>query len=153
MATIARVRPSVAYTRSGGPPHRRAYPEAATQTFKKGDFVIFTGGRVAISASAPGAGTVLGIADQDATGVTDTPVFVVEANDDTLFILNGISTTAKTQIGVASQLNLTSGNWTVDTGTAANTLIPVALDPRDVEGDTNGRFIVHVHSAARALSR
>lgn len=153
MATIPKQRPTVAFTRSGGPPHRVHLPEGGSQTFKKGDFLILSSGRVVISGSAPSAATVLGIAAHDASGVQDTPVAIEEANDDTLFVINGISTTAITHIGVACQLNLTSGNWTADTGTAANTLIPVKLDPRDTLADTNGRYICQVHSAARALSR
>lgn len=148
MATIPKQKPSVAHTRSGGPPYTRSWPEAASQTFKKGDFVVLSSGKVTLCADD--AGTILGIAAQDASGVTDTMIPVIEANDDTVFIVNGISTTAVTQVGTTCAVDLTSTNWTVDTAdTTGGVLVVTGLDPRDAVGDTNGRLHVTVLSSAR----
>ncbi len=70
------------------------FPEAATQTFKRGDFVTLSSGKVAVAVAYTSgdpvlSGTkILGIADKDATGTTDTPIPVVIANDDTEFLVN-----------------------------------------------------------------
>lgn len=151
MATIPKQKPAVAYTRSGGPPHRRSYPEAASQTFKRGDFVFLSGGKVTIcaddQAASTGAGTngILGIADQDATGVTDTPIICVEASPDVVFVVNNKSTTAVADVGKQAQLDLTSSNWTIDvTDNTGGQVSIVGLDPRDTVGDTNGRLLVTV---------
>jgi hypothetical protein len=72
----------------------RYFPEAATQTFKRGDFVTLSSGKIAVAVAYTtgdpvASGTqILGMVDADATGVTDTSLPVVIADDHTEFLIN-----------------------------------------------------------------
>jgi len=102
-------------TTDGDPPDVAHYPEAASQTFKAGDLVTLSSGKVAVAVAASTtyasadleAGTVLGIALADATGVTGTAVPVAIANSRLLIpllVLHGTpasAVTAVTQVGTA----------------------------------------------------
>lgn len=86
MATLARPK---------GPDYKfksknKWFPEAASQTFVKGDWVYLASGKLTICAAAGndvGAISILGRAAADATGVTDTmlPVEVADDNSEWLF--------------------------------------------------------------------
>jgi hypothetical protein len=118
-------------TTDGAPPQVAVYPEAASQTFKKGDFVYLASGKVTTAVAAgsnlaASGNAVIGIAAMDATGVTDTSISVIIANGNLEVCLpvthaTGASAiTAITQVGVGYELeNVTSKGYAVaidDTG-------------------------------------
>lgn len=139
MATIVKRRPEPVHTKHGGPPYTRTYPEAASQTFKRGDYVLLTAGKVTACATNPAV--ILGVAAQDATGVTDTPIKVYIADKSTVFVgnLSASNVTAVTQPGTKVDLILESGIMNVALTTVAPRVMIVGLDLRDAVGDTNGR--------------
>jgi hypothetical protein len=140
MATIPKRRPEPVHTKHGGPPYTRTYPEAASQSFKRGDFVLLSSGKVTICGSDPAA--VLGVAAQDASGVTDTPVKVYIADKSTVFVGNLSSAIVSTValVGVRYGTLLESGIFTVNTAdTTGPTVTIIGLDGRDAVGDTNAR--------------
>jgi hypothetical protein len=142
MATIAKKAVQVAKTLHGGPPAILHFPEAATQSFKLGEFVYLTGGKVA--AYVADGSSILGIALQDASGTTDTSIPVALATADTIFVGNvdASLTTAQSNVGQAYDLNLTSNKWHVDTSSiAAARALVVGLDSRDTVGDIAGRVL------------
>lgn len=141
MATIALQPLEVKGTISGNSPEMETYPEAAAQSFKKGEIVILTAGKVTIAGANPTG--ILGVAAHDASGVTDTGVNVYIANLDTIFVGNLTTgrTTAITQVGGRYAVALVSAKWHVnDAVTGANERVVIKkLDPRDAVGDTQGR--------------
>lgn len=143
----------------------KTYPEAASQTFKKGDPVILSSGKVAIagnSANLINAATILGFAMEDASGTTDDPVKVLIPSDDTEFVgtlSNGTagSTWAVTYAGVAYDLRLnssiTSGALGVSvdraaTGTATALVIDVVPG---TSNDTFAEVVFRIPTAKRTL--
>lgn len=119
-------------------------PEAATQTFKQGDLVIISGGKVAVMTDDD---DIFGVAMQDASGTADTdvPVYVIHASDK--FIAEASTTTAQTNVGVAYALVVTSGSMAVNPGSTTTAAFYIdSLDPRDgattgAGGRVIGRFI------------
>ena len=120
-------------------------PEAASQTFKSGDLVIISSGKVAVASSDD---DVFGVAMQDASGTTNTPtnVYVIYPGDK--FIAESGAATAIANQGVAYDLDMTSGSMSVTTGTAASAAFYIdCLDPRDgitsttPYGHVIGRFL------------
>ena len=89
MSTITLSRARVARTISGNSPQVMTFPEAANQTFKKGEFVYLVDGKVTEVGDNPGV--ILGMADQDASGKADTAMAVVIANEDNIFSLHKVS--------------------------------------------------------------
>jgi hypothetical protein len=92
------------------------YPEAASQTFKKGDPVYLVSGKVTVAVAYTSgdpvvAGTkILGHAAMDATGTTDSSIPVIIADEHVEFLLPiyhptpASAITAITQVGVAYEL-------------------------------------------------
>jgi len=120
-------------------------PEASgTQTFKRGDLVIFSSGTVAVATTGE---DVFGVAMNDASGTanTDTEVYVIQPGDK--FIAEATATTAVTNQGNAYLLGVTSGSMGVDTSSTSTPGFYIdALDPRDgpttgAGGRVIGRFI------------
>jgi hypothetical protein len=156
MATLSIRTTEIAHTRSGGAPYTRSYPEAASQSFKRGQFVNLTGTAGKVTAVADDATTnIQGIALHDASGVTDTPVLVAEANDDTIFVASGIgAATAVNQVGTTYALDVTSNKCTVDLADSTGGILTVVgIDSRDTLGDTNGRVLFVVAPAGRGLAK
>lgn len=119
-------------------------PEAATQTFVRGDLVIISSGKVAVATSDD---DFFGIALQDATGTTDTSLPVYVPGVDEKFIAEASTTTAQTNVGVAYALVMTSGSMAVNPGSTTTPAFYIdQLDKRDgattgAGGRVIGRFI------------
>lgn len=142
------------------------FPEAASQTFVKGDFVTLSSGKVArllaagnhTTAGDRGTGTmILGIALADATGVTDTDVPVVVADCRTDFKLQLCTTDAaqafaQSQVGTPYALRTisTTGYWGVNVNvTAANQQVIVREPVLDNKTDTVGLVWAVVRTGAQ----
>lgn len=72
-------KPRLWYRADGKPLEQRTYPEAATQSFKRGDHLYLSSGKltaaVAAGAYLDSTGVKpIGIAERDASGQTDTPI-------------------------------------------------------------------------------
>lgn len=122
------------------------YPEAASQSFKKGEFVYLVSGKVTVvSSTAQLQSKILGMAMQDATGTTDTSIAVAIAEEGVMFELNVTTTTAITQVGAVYGLSIASNIHKVNISDTTITVFKVkALSPKDAAGDTYGRLIVEV---------
>lgn len=94
-------------TRSGGPVEVRYYPEAASQTFKKGEAVYLVSGKVTEFTTSVDNGSTrfLGFAAADATGTTDTPCPVWIANGDTIFRANMYHSTAASAVTAVTDIS------------------------------------------------
>lgn len=130
------------------------YPEAASQSFKKGEFVNLVSGKVTVLSATPALqGKILGLAMADASGTTNTAIPVAVAEEGVLFELNGTSTTAITQVGGVFGITVTSNKHYLNTADTTNTKLHVkALSKRDAVGDTYGRFLVEVLGSICQLS-
>lgn len=119
-------------------------PEAATQTFVRGDLVIITSGKVAVMTDDD---DMFGIALCNATGTTDTllPIYVPSPGEK--IIAEASTTTAQTNVGVGYALVVTSGSMAVNPGSTTTAAFYIdSLDPRDgattgAGGRVIGRFI------------
>lgn len=156
MATIPLVSCEVAYTVSGNSPLVRIFPEASSQTFKKGEFVYLSGGYVTEVGDNPGV--ILGMAAEDAhndsAGVYN--VAVVIAHPDVVFRMNKVDSsdvaavTAVTDVGKAfafyrdttdSQTHV----YIAEGGNAAyGRLICIDHSNLDTVGDTGGRLDLYI---------
>lgn len=166
MATIALQSAKAVKTISGNSPQTMFFPEAATQTFKTGEFVYLVSGKVT-EISDTATLTILGMAAMDATGVTDTPIAVYIANEDTIFELNKVSNavaagtggtaavTAVTDVGTIAAIyrdtthNIANANWYAFGG--SERLFCIGLSEKDVVGDTGGRVLCMVTGRFRQL--
>lgn len=131
------------------PEYKKNYPEAASQSFKKGQFVKLSSGKVAVCTSADTE--TIGMATHDASGVEDTRVLVALALPGTVFEVNvyhgtaGSAVTAITQIGVNYPLVVGSNKCHADIENTTNDFFTViALSPIDAVGDRYGRVYVQV---------
>lgn len=119
-------------------------PEAATQTFKQGDLVIISSGKVAVMTDDD---DIFGIALRDATGTTDTQLPIYVPGVDEKFIAEASTTTAQTNVGVAYALVVTSGSMAVNPGSTTTAAFYIdQLDKRDgattgAGGRVIGRFV------------
>jgi hypothetical protein len=143
MATIALQEAESKKTWHGGPAIVVTRPEAAGQSFKRGEFVYLSGGKVTLAAVTQN--TFLGMALHDASGTTDTPVQIALATADTVFSANLTTgqTTAVADVGKSYGFAIVSARWHLSNaivGANARALI-VDLDDRDVVGDTQGRLL------------
>jgi hypothetical protein len=136
----------------GGPARIVSLPEAASQSFKQGQFVYLASGKVTVCADD--ATTIYGLAMQDASGTTDTAMMVMQARDDTEFLMNAYhatpssAVTAVTQVGVKYGLEVDSNRCYVDISqTGADALIINEI--MDAVGDTYGRVKASVIAAAQ----
>ena len=148
MATIGLKSMMAAKTISGNSPQIMNFPEAATQTFKRGEVVYLVGGKVTeISGDTPGQ--ILGVAVDDASETTDTSIGVWIANDDTVFEANYSddsqtgAVTAVNSVGLRKILDRDTTNSRVyvsNSGTTPRVTI-LALSEKDEAGDTGGRVL------------
>lgn len=112
---------------------KRWYPEAASQSFKKGQPVYLEAGLLTECAS--NSVEVLGIVDADASGTTNTWLPVIVAAPDTVFVGSTTSagsdaTLAITHIGKHYALYESSNAVYVDLGNTDNDCIkPIAVHP------------------------
>lgn len=148
MATIGLKSIMCAKTISGNSPQLVAYPEAASQTFKRGEVVYLVGGKVTeIASDTPGQ--ILGVAAEDASGTVDTQIEVWVANDDTIFEANYSD---DAQAGAATNVNIVglrrmldrdttnSRVYVSNSGTTPRVTI-LGLSEKDAAGDTGGRVL------------
>ena len=168
MATANKQAVSVAYTLHGGPPITKAYPEAATQTFLKGEAVYLDGsGNVAEYTATidDGSQRFLGFAAQDGHNdtVAATSTVAVILPWGTVFegtVCTGSGNdqiTAKTQVGTAYVLfeNATLGIVQIDIGNSATQISAVRIveiSSKGAVGDTNGRVLFVVIPAATQIT-
>lgn len=157
------------YTSATGTSARtQIFPEAAAQSFKAGDFVNLSSGKVQLAVAASGTyasadlnnANILGMVTHDATGVTDSDVTVVLASDDTLFCLPVLhntpasAVTAITQVGTVYDIaHYTLGGvtaWGVTLDDTADPCVEV-VDIIDPVGEQYGLVLVKVLAAARDL--
>lgn len=146
MATISLLEAEAVKSLHGGPIIVVNRPEASGQSFKRGELVYLSGGKVTLASATQG--TILGMALADASGTVDTDVLVALATADAVFAANLKSgaTTAVTDVGKSYGFAIASNKWHIDNavvGANARALI-IDLDSRDVVGDTQGRvhFII-----------
>lgn len=158
MATIALQSVSPVSTVSGNSPETKCYPEAASQTFKKGEPVYLSSGYVTACSTDPSS--ILGFAAADGSnttaGAVETPVWI--ANEDTYFAANVYHTSAPSAITAIAELATSYGivevsdKWHIDLSDTSNTRVQVKfLDERDTVGDTYGRVWFKVLLANRQL--
>lgn len=126
--------------------------EGAAQSFKAGHVVVLSGGKIVKGASDPAASTVVGVAAEAATGVTDTKVGVYLADENAEFVGNVQDTgvLALANIGTAYGIVLDAGNdiFRVDLSDAVNTRVRVT-ELIDAVGDVNGLVVFKWLNAAR----
>ena len=162
MATIPVQRARVARTISGNSPQIMTFPEAASQTFKKGELVYLVGGYVTEIGANPTA--ILGMAAEDAHNedAGDYNVGVYIANNDTIFEFSKTNSsgnavvTAVTDVGAEFAIYRdTSNNWATAYAAAGGygnqRLICLDLSNFDVVGDTGGRLLCMVMGTFRQL--
>lgn len=149
----------------GGPKKIRTYPEAATQTFKRGDPVILSSGKVAIANSSSNLYTstdLLGFAERDATGTTDTDIPVMLPGNGTEFVAclaNGAAEAvwAATYTGTAYDMRLnssiTSGalGFCVDVGSTSTANAEITGVIPGTENDTTSKVVFTVPTGKRIL--
>jgi len=141
---------TIAWVKTGKPssgPFVRNYPEKATQTFKKGDPVILdTAGRIGAAADT---GSVFGVAAQDASGTTDTPIRVIIVGHEDIFRASASAagatrTVTRNDVGLqCSYIKSTiSGQTNVMTLDTSDTTTPACeiIDVRDAVGTVDGEY-------------
>lgn len=129
------------------------YGEAAGQSFKLGALVSVAAGLVAAGVTDPAAGVVIGLAAENATGVTGNQVGVWVADQNTEFIANVQDTGVLAQADVGALygvvVDAAKGNiLRVDKSDTTNTRV-VVTRLVDAVGDVNGRVEFRFLSAAR----
>ena len=161
MATVTVQRARVARTISGNSPQVLTLPEAASQTFKKGEFVYLSGGYVTEIGANPAL--ILGMADEDGHNGATAGLYnvaVVIANMDTIFEIHktnssGVAVvTAVTDVGKEFAIYRdTTNSWATayDGGGANSRLICLDHSNFDTVGDTGGRLLVQVLGSFRQL--
>jgi hypothetical protein len=132
------------------------FPEAASQTFKRGEPLIMdaagTENRVRIASTSPTT-LIVGIAAADASGVTSTMIPVWCATQDAEFKITGKAAQAMdyTDLGVGLEIEKDATNviWIVDnTNTSADALVPLSILAPAVQGDFRGYYVVRFAAAA-----
>jgi hypothetical protein len=155
MATITQTAAKVAYTISGNAPEVVYYPEAASQSFKTGEFVYLVSGagntnRVTVCAADPTG--VLGMAVHDATGVEGTQIPIFVANCDTVFEMNTNAATNEDNIGAQYGLTVSSNQHYVDISETTNKIfLTRGFAPGSAHGDTNARVFVQALTDLRQV--
>lgn len=154
-------------------PHRNArirpMPEAVSQTFLVGDPLIKNttankGNECKISGGDPGAGTVVGVAMQAASGTTGTEVPIAVLDEQAEFVIRVADTQAldNDDIGVEYGIVADSTNdiWRLDTDeTTAKVFRVVDFAPNPatgakfVHGDVNGAYLVTAAAGVQGLLR
>jgi len=133
------------------------FPEAASQTFKRGYPVIMdsasTENRIKVAADNPTA-AIVGVAAEDASGITGNKVAVWCAESWAKFIVTTVAADAVdfTDRGScrALQAHASLAIWVVDTTDAGNDSVvvedylnPVTMELQTAEGDLEVYAIVH----------
>jgi hypothetical protein len=126
--------------------------EGASQSFKAGHVVVLSAGKVVKGATDPAAATVLGIAAEDASGVTDRKVGVFVGDETAEFIGNVQNTGALALANVGASyglvLDATYDVFRVDLADTTNLQVKV-VELVDEVGDINGTVVFKFVNAAR----
>lgn len=129
------------------------FPEGASQSFKRGHLVILSSGKLVKAASDPSANTVVGVAAEDASGVTDRKIGVYVGTEDAEFVgrVQNTQATAITQVGAqyGVVLDATYDIFRVDIGETSTKVVTVT-EILDTVGDVNGHVVFKFLNAARA---
>lgn len=157
MATITQVPARLARTVSGGAGITGVFPEAASQSFKAGEFVYLVSGKVTVCADD--ATSILGMAAHDASGTTNTNVIVYLAHPDNVFEANvyhstpASAVTAITQVGVNYALQVDSNKSYVDIeDTSHDAFVVIGISEKDAVGDVYGRVHFQVLNTVAQLT-
>jgi hypothetical protein len=118
--------------------------EAAAQTFVKGDIIVNSSGKVAIGAADPALGSIVGVAEHAASGVTDASLRYVPATNDVEFEANLLGTLALTDVYTRYGIAVSGGFFVIDQSDTTNDRVVVtglvnAVD--DVNGRVRFRFL------------
>jgi hypothetical protein len=160
MATITLTRAVLAKTESGNEPMVIMYPEAASQSFVKGEFVYLDSGYVKECGDNPTA--ILGMAMDDAHSSTAGAykVGVAVFSDNTILEMNKVNSsdsgvaTAYSDIGAVFGIYRDTDDSQVHAvASPANPrLICIGLSGSDQVGDTGGRLLLRVIGTYRQLA-
>lgn len=138
------------YRPNWGVPETFIGAEAASQTFRYGDFLILDSDGNVATAIASGSDylstdpEVLGMALCNASGtsLTEIPVLLATHNVEFLLPVKSGNVTAKTQVGVGYELaHVGLGQYAVDVstdGTASPMVVVTRIAPEFPVGETNG---------------
>lgn len=128
-----------------GPVDVREAPEAASQSFVKGDLVYLVGGALTVIANDQ---KIAGVALQNASGTTGTILKFHAIHPDQLWIAQSDTTTAQAHEGEDYGLNTASGNMSVDIGDTSTVAVVVnQVDPAQAVGTSGGKYILRFKAA------
>ena len=142
MATIAQLAAKVVSS------HKIIHlPEAATQSFKKGEFVYLVSGKVTVlPTTVQSQSKIAGMALRDASGTTDTAIPIAVAEEGVVFEANvyhstaASAITAVTQVGASYGIKVSSNKQYVNIEDTTNRIAKIKrLSPKDTTGDQYGR--------------
>jgi hypothetical protein len=161
MATITLTRAVLAKTESGNEPMVINYPEAASQTFVKGEFVYLASGYVTECGDNPT--TILGMAMDDAHNDSSAgthKVGVAVFSDNTILEMNKVNASGTAQATAYSDIGAVFGIYRDTTNNIVNAvaspayprLICIGLSGSDQVGDTGGRLLLRVIGTYRQLA-
>jgi len=161
MATIPLMRAVVANTESGSEPLVINYPEAASQTFKKGALVYLSGGYV--TACATDGAVIAGMAADDAHNASSAGLYnigVVVFSENVILEMNKVTTagavsaTAVTDVGKTFGLYVdsTTGYCHASASSASPRFICIGLSRSDNVGDSGGRLLLRVIGTYRQFA-
>lgn len=137
----------------------RSFREAASQSFKLGEIVVLNtttdkGNQIIKGASDPSAGTVVGVAASDASGVENTLIPVWMADEEQEFVAHCEDAAAidNDDVGNSYGVVFDASNriCRVDRSDTSNTVVKVT-ELVDAHGDVNGRLAFKFLNASRAV--
>jgi len=140
-----------------GPIRTKTFPEGASQTFKKGYMLKFGAdagaeNRVIVVGADPTL--VIGVAAQDASGVTDAPVpvWLAEPGVEFIGVVQNTGALDQTQLGAAGYGMVADGSNLIHRVDLSETTTKVVhiTELIDADGDVNGRVAFQFLAAARS---
>lgn len=127
-------------------------PEGAGQSYKNGHVLVLSGGKAVKGATDPAAGTVIGVAADAATGVTDSKGIIYAADETAEFIGHvqdtGVLAIANVGLSCGLVLDATNDIHRVDLGDTTNLQVKIT-ELVDAPGDINGQVVFKFLNAAR----
>lgn len=141
------------------------YPEAATQTFKRGDILGLTSGKARCNVSTgsnldSSGDEVIGVALADASGTTDTEIPVVVLNHTIGLVLPVTHATPASGITAIADRGSTfclertaAGDWSVPVDDTSNPVAElVDIHPQYAVGEQHGWVVVKIIAAERIVA-
>ncbi len=121
----------------------KIYPEGSSQSYKAGDLVKLSSGKVKIASADT---DIWGVAGKNATTSTsaDAPVYII--SPDQVWMAEIDTTSATTQVGNDYGLNIgTAGSMSVDSSDTSTTSVSI-IDLYDASGTTSHpRVLIKFH--------